>query len=73
MFGIHLNEWNDGIPGQCFNASKIALPNSRHPYVDQIYLGVTSFYVIALLLAATVYCRIESMRSYFQRNILSVS
>lgn len=49
MLGIRLNQWNDRVPGQCFNASKIARPNARHPYVDQIYLGVTSFYVFSLL------------------------
>lgn len=72
IFGIRLNEWNDELPGRCFNASKIALPNARHPAVDQIYLGVTSFYVFGLLIVATVYCRAESLRAESQKSVLVV-
>lgn len=71
MLGIRLNQWNDRIPGQCFNASKIALPNARHPYVDQIYLGVTSFYLFGLLLNI-VQPRIIGI-STVQEGILTIS
>lgn len=71
MLGIRLNQWNDQIPGQCFNASKIALPNARHPYVDQIYLGVTSFYLFGLLLNI-VHPRIIGTL-IMQEGLLSVS
>ena len=73
ILGDRLNEWNDQISGQCFNASKIALPNARHPEVDQVYLGITSWYVFSLLLCATVYCRVEQIRSEWQGRILLIS
>lgn len=49
LFGIHLNNWNDKVPGHCYNTSHLALPNAHHPYVDKIYLGVTCFYMFAVL------------------------
>ena len=70
MFGIRLNDWNDGIPGQCFNPQKITPPNARHPLVDQVYLGVTSFYVFCLALYATLYRGVDDSNS--QNDVLWV-
>ena len=55
FFGIRLNKWNDTLPGKCYNASLVSSHNAKHPLVDQIYLGVTSFYVFVLGFCATPY------------------
>ena len=62
MFGIRLNNWNDQIPGRCYSTSGIASPNAKHPLVDQIYLGLTSLYVLGIAQAAMVYCQVPIMR-----------
>lgn len=72
MLGIRLNDWNDEVPGRCYRVSNIALPNSKHPYVDQIYLGVTASYVFSLLILATTICRVPSTRLYWQKSIILV-
>ncbi len=70
VFGIRLNDWNDDVSGHCYSASRIALPNSKHPYVDQIYLGITAFYVFCLLLSAMIFCRIPQLRTEYQREVI---
>ena len=72
MLGIRLNDWNDEVPGRCYRTSNIALPNSKHPYVDQIYLGVTAFYVFCLLNAVIIGCRVPNTRLDNQRSIIIV-
>ena len=37
------------IAGHCYHYNLIALPNSSHPYLDNIYLGITCFYTFASL------------------------
>jgi len=54
VFGVRLIDWNEDVSGHCYSTSRIALPNSKHPYVDQIYLGVTSYYVYSLLTIAMI-------------------
>ena len=71
MLGIRLNDWNDALPGRCYSASRIATPNAKHPLVDQIYLGVTSFYVFALMVTATILCRKPITRLYCQKTIVT--
>ena len=70
MFGIRLNDWDDDISGRCYSTSGIASSNARHPLVDQIYLGVTSFYVLALAQVAMIDCRAPSRRLYSQKTII---
>ena len=72
MLGVRLNDWNDAIPGRCYSTSKIALPNAKHPLVDQVYLGLTSFYVCSLMYIATMLCRIPSQRLYHQKEIIVI-
>ena len=72
LFGIRLNEWNDTSPGHCYSTSRVALLNAKHPYVDQIYLGVTSLYCFILLVSATVYCRIPRLRAEQQKVVILV-
>ena len=72
MLGIRLNGWNDEVPGRCYNASRIALPNAKHPLDDQVYLGLTSFYVFSMLFIVTIYCRVQSMRLYWQKSVIVV-
>ena len=72
MFGIRLNDWNDQIPGRCYSASGIASSKARHPLADQIYLGVTSVYVLVIALAALVYCQVPSTRLSWQSWIVYI-
>lgn len=70
MLGIRLDCWNNSLPGKCYRASKIALPNAKHPFVDQIYLGVTCFYVFCLMSTAKLLCRVYEQRLYQQKSII---
>ncbi len=45
FFGVKLQSWNDEIEGRCYNADKISIPGSAHPYVDNIYLAITALYL----------------------------
>jgi hypothetical protein len=49
LFGVRLSNWDDKIPGRCYDTSHLALHNAQHPYVDRIYLGVTCLYMFAVL------------------------
>ena len=60
------------MPGQCYSTSRVALVNAKHPYVDQIYLGVASFYCFFLLICAIIYCRIPKMRAEYQQTAIVV-
>lgn len=46
---MHLRAWNLTTTGSCYNTRLIAALNAKHPIVDQIYLGVTCFYMFAAL------------------------
>ena len=70
MFGIRLNDWDDSTPGQCYSTSRIAVPDGLHPVGDQIYLGITSFYCIGLLSAATIESRMPSRRDSAQKTVI---
>ena len=70
MFGIRLNDWDDSTPGQCYSTSRIALPDGLHPVGDQIYLGITSFYCVALLSIATIESRRPGQRDYAQKTVI---
>ena len=72
MLGIRLNDWNDEELGRCYNASRIALPNAKHPLDDQVYLGITSAYVFSMLLIVTIYCRVQALRLYWQKSVITV-
>ncbi len=72
MLGIRLNDWNDALPGRCYRTSRIALPTAKHPFVDQIYLGFTSFYVYCLMVVTIMLCRTPSTRLYYQKNVITV-
>ena len=56
FYGVRLRGWSDNIPGHCYEADRIALPNASHPYVDNIYLGITCTYFLAFwyLVVATM-------------------
>lgn len=49
MFGIKLGQWDDNISGHCYNSRHLALPDSSHPMVDRIYLGITCLYMFVVL------------------------
>lgn len=70
LFGVRLNDWNDEVSGQCYNSARTALLDSKHPYVDHIYLAITSLYVYAFFFAATTYLRIPRLPVDFQGAIL---
>ena len=48
-FGIALKGWDDSLPGHCYDSARIALPDASHPYVDNIYLSITCFYLFVML------------------------
>ena len=73
MLGVRLNDWNDASPGRYYNTSKVALPNAKHPLVDQVYLGVTSFYVYILMGAATTLYITPIIRLYYQIYVVTTS
>lgn len=50
VFGVNLGKWDDNVTGRCFDTRGLASPHAQHPYVDEIYLGVTSFYMFVMLL-----------------------
>ena len=72
MFGIRLNDWDDSTPGQCYSASRIAIPDGLHPIGDQIYLGITSSYCYALLFSATIESRAPSQRDQAQIAVIAL-
>lgn len=49
IFGISLEKWDDDAPGKCYVTRGIALPDASHPYVDRVYLGITSLYLFSSL------------------------
>ncbi|KAL7783636.1 hypothetical protein V8C37DRAFT_396903 [Trichoderma ceciliae] len=55
LFGNRLQDWNDTLPGRCYNTRLIAVATNSHPYVDTIYLGITCLYCLILLLACIIY------------------
>jgi hypothetical protein len=55
LFDSHLREWDDKVPGRCYNTRLIGVPNALHPASDRAYLIVTGIYVyFAFFLAANV-------------------
>lgn len=52
IFGVRLGQWDDNIPGRCYNSRGLALPDAHHPYVDKIYLGITCMYMFCVLFTA---------------------
>ncbi|MCJ1409404.1 hypothetical protein MMC19_003485 [Ptychographa xylographoides] len=51
-FGIALKSWDDNVPGHCYDTALIALPNASHPYVDNIYVAITCFYLFCVFVNA---------------------
>ena len=51
MFGIKLQEWDENIPGRCYYANGISMPNSLHPLGDQLYLAMTCLYFFTSMAA----------------------
>ncbi|KAI0012747.1 hypothetical protein F4779DRAFT_566716 [Xylariaceae sp. FL0662B] len=55
LFGLRLRSWDDNTPGSCYHAERISAPGARHPYVDNIYVAITSLYLFGSL-----YCSFKS-------------
>jgi hypothetical protein len=51
MFGLKLGTWDDNIPGRCYYADGISMPNSLHPLGDGLYLAITSLYFFSSMAA----------------------
>jgi hypothetical protein len=49
IFGRALERWDWAIAGRCYNTWLIAHSGASHPYVDRIYLAITSVYMQAAL------------------------
>lgn len=52
LFGLKLQSWDDSVAGHCYNAGRISAQGAAHPYVDNIYLAITSLYLFASLAAS---------------------
>ena len=53
LFGLKLKSWDDEIPGHCYNAYRMSSTKALHPYVDTIYLALTSvWFFLSLGLSA---------------------
>jgi hypothetical protein len=70
LFGISLNNWDDEVPGHCYNARGIAAPGSDHPTVDAIYIGITCFYMLSTLGGAMEYSIGTAKENVFRRFII---
>lgn len=53
IFGVRLHSWDDNVPGACSYTTLLSTSSSKHPYVDEIYLGITSFYFLVGLKSST--------------------
>jgi hypothetical protein len=49
LFGQKLQDWDPSISGICYRTSGTAAPDSVHPRVDTIYLGITCTYMLIAL------------------------
>ncbi|KAK8139462.1 hypothetical protein PG984_002842 [Apiospora sp. TS-2023a] len=45
LFGLKLRMWDNGVPGRCYNTDTISSRGAAHPYVDDIYIGITAFWL----------------------------
>lgn len=51
-FGITLNKWDSNVTGSCYITRGISAPTAEHPYVDKVYLIVTSIFVFFVIYVA---------------------
>lgn len=52
IFAVRLQKWDDNISAHCYRTAGISRPQDPHPYVDNIYLGLTFFYICGSFLFA---------------------
>ncbi|CAH0057125.1 unnamed protein product [Clonostachys solani] len=50
VFATKLRSWDLTESGQCYNYSLISLPNHGHPSDDIIYVGITCFWCLCVLI-----------------------
>lgn len=50
MFGRSLKSWNYTAPGLCYNTELLATSYASHPHVDRIYVGITTAFMIFILM-----------------------
>jgi hypothetical protein len=67
IFGISLNNWDESVPGKCYNTKGIAAPGSKHPSGDRAYVGVTCFYFMSTLGGAIEYSIGDTKEHVFRR------
>lgn len=52
---LHLDDWaSDKSPGRCYYSALVASPGASHPSADQIYVAVTSSWLIIVVLASVL-------------------
>ncbi|RMJ04789.1 hypothetical protein CDV36_014540 [Fusarium kuroshium] len=49
FLGTKLKNWDEKVPGRCYNTGLTASPDSMHPLAGMIYLGITCFWSITAL------------------------
>jgi hypothetical protein len=64
LFGLALNKWNPDELGHCYRYHLVALPDSSHPHVDKIYLGVTCYYMFSLLVLCVTLAQLDQAAIY---------
>ena len=64
LFGVHLDQWDDNVPGRCYESRALSLAKSKHPHVAKIYLGITCLFMFVLLhltmVMAILRCKADS-------------
>jgi hypothetical protein len=66
LFAIALGSWDYNRSGFCYHYNLVALSSSSHPYVDKVYLGLTSCCMFFLL----IFCSILGKPSSFLIKLL---
>ena len=64
LFGMALNKWNPDELGHCYRYHLVALPDSSHPHVDKIYLGITCYYMFSLLFLCVILAQVDQAVIY---------
>lgn len=49
VFGLKLQGWDEDVQGACYHTNGLSTNNAAHPFVDEIYLGLTSIYFMVAL------------------------
>jgi hypothetical protein len=46
IFATRLQQWDEDVPFRCYRTEAVSKASDSHPYADNIYVGVTFFFVV---------------------------